>query len=173
MTWDAYNRRKIALREVLAIADLDREGANATQLLERVEGANAAFDNEVELLRDVQMNWYQRLSGQLDRTLSEGAADLETLTIDAWAAAAAEMPGARALLDANEDQPELGKAFTKERDFLGRSAGIPGSHPDLMAHGQRIKDAARSQYIANAVDIAEIPDTPAGLFSRIREAFAA
>lgn len=169
MTWDAYNRRKEALREVLAIADRRREEATATELLNEVEGAKAAFGDEVELLLDLQMNWYQHLSGQLDRTLSVGADDLEALTIDAWSTIASERPGTRVLLDAGEDRAEMHLAFAKEHEFLGRSAGIPGDHPDLLAHGRRIKEAARGQ----VVDIPVIPDTPAGLFNRIRGAFAA
>lgn len=169
MTWDAYNRRKVALREVLAIADRRRGETAATELLDTVEGANLAFTNEAELLLDVQMTWFQRLSGQMDRTLSMGAEDLETLTIAAWADAAAEMPGARALLDANAELPELQKAFAKEFEFLGRSAGVPANHPDLNGHGLRVKQTAK----ANVVEIPVIPDTPAGLFARIREALAA
>lgn len=172
MTWDAYNRRKEALREVLAIADRRREEVSANELLHTVEGANLAFTNEVGLLLDVQMTWFQRLSGQLDRTLSAAAEDLETVVTNAWTDAAAEMPGARALLDANANTPELQKAFKKELEFLGRSAGVPGNHPDLIAHGQRIKDAAREGVVYIA-QIPEIPDTPAGLFARIREALAA
>jgi len=64
MTWDAYNRRKEALREALAIADRRQEEVSATELLGTVEGASLAFANEAELLLDVQMTWYQRLSGQ-------------------------------------------------------------------------------------------------------------
>jgi len=172
MTWDAYNRRKEALREVLTIADRHREGVTATELLNTVDGANRAFANEAELLLDVQMNWFQRLSGQMDRVLSEGAENLETLTTNAWIAAATEMPGTRALLDANADMPELRKAFAKEAEFLARSAGIPGNHPDLIDHGQRIRTTAREGVFYGPV-IPEIPDTPAGLLARIREALAA
>lgn len=167
MTWDAYNRRKEILREVLAIADRRREEVTATVLLESVEGAKDAFVDEVDLLLDVQMNWYQRLSGQLDRAVD--GVDLESLTIRAWSDAAAEQPGTRALLDANGDLPDMRMAFAKEHELLGRSAGIPSQHREVLAHGKRIKDAAREQ----VVEVPVIPDTPAGIFARIREAFAA
>lgn len=172
MTWDAYHRRKDALREVLAIADRRREETTATELLDTVDGAKLAFANDIELLFDVQMSWHQRLSGQLDRTLSAGAEDLEHVVTNAWSDAAAEMPGARTLLDANATRPELQKAFAKELEFLGRSAGIPGNHDDLIGHGQRIKAAAR-QDVHFASVVPEIPDTPAGLLDRIRGALAA
>ena len=169
MTWDAYNRRKIALHDVLAIADRRREEVNATMLLDSVESANHAFANVAELLLDVQMSWFQRLSGQMDRTFGVGADDLETFTINAWSEAAAEMPGARALLDTHANMPELQRAFTMELEFLGRSAGTPANHPDLIAHGRRIMRTAK----INVVEIPVVPDTPAGLFARIREALAA
>ena len=169
MTWDAYNRRKEALREVLAIADRRREESTATELLAEVEGANHAFVNEAELLLDMQMNWYQHLSGQMDRSLSLDAEDLETVAINAWHEVAAQMPGARTLLDGNVDMPELQKAFAHEHNLLARAAGIPANHPDLAGHGNRIKETARMTMEYAPV----IPDTPAGIFARIRETLAA
>ncbi|MGZ5371705.1 hypothetical protein [Aeromicrobium sp.] len=175
MTWDAYNRRKNALREVLAIADRHRSGRHreitATELLAEAEGANSAFANVDELLLEVQMNWFQRLSGRLDRGLGVGAEDLEADVTSAWAEIAAEMPGTRALLDANADMPALQRAYAKEHEFLARSAGVRGHYPDLIGHGQRIRETARESVVH--ADIPEIPDTPAGLFTRIREALAA
>ena len=169
MTWDAYNRRREALREVLAVADSHREDANPSKLMTEVEAANSTFGCVVELMLDVQMNWFQRLSGQLDRAFAEGVDDLEESIIKAWSDAAAQMPGARALIDASEDMPELQRALTNEYVFLARSAGVPSYHPDLVGHGQRMRSAAKVQL----VDVPVVPDTPAGLFARIREAFAA
>ncbi len=104
MTWDAYNRRKSALRGVLQLADRRREDT-ADELLDATPGAREAFGDELSLLFDVQMAWYQRLSGQLDRTVLEGDAPA-TVAVEAWVAAAAAMPGARALLDAHRDRPQ-------------------------------------------------------------------
>ncbi len=131
--WEGYNRRRKVLREVLAAAD--RTG----------NGANNAFAIDVEVLLDIQMSWFQRLSGQMDRTLSVEAEDRETRTINAWAEAAAQMPGARAILDAHHDVPELETAIAKEFEFLVRSAGVSCDRRDLIGHGQRIKDAARAE----------------------------
>lgn len=143
MTWDAYNRRKSALREVLALADRRRRDT-ADQLLDAVPDARAAFGDDLSLLFDVQMAWYQRLSGELDRTVLEGDSPA-TVAVEAWVACAAEMPGARALLDAHRDRPELAKAFAKERALLAVSAGISSWHPDLVGQGEHLVSRAREQ----------------------------
>lgn len=152
MTWDAYNRRKVALHDVLAIADQRREGVTATELIAEVDTANQAFDSEAELLLDAQMNWYQALSGRMDQMLTFGAADLEAGAINAWHHVAGTMPGARALLDANENLPELQPAFAREHEFLARAAGVPANHPDLTGHGARIKKKARKTVVYQPYD---------------------
>lgn len=150
MTWDAYNRRKSALRDVLDLADRRRQDT-ADQLLDAVPAARDAFGDDLSLLFDVQMAWYQRLSGQLDRTVLEGDSP-ETVAIEAWVAAAADMPGARALLDANADRPELAKAFAKERALLAVSAGISSWHPDLVGRGDTIVARAQDRVVYPPVD---------------------
>ncbi|MDX6278126.1 MAG: hypothetical protein QOJ72_2254 [Nocardioidaceae bacterium] len=143
MTWDAYNRRKEVLREMLDVADRHPDTITLTDLLDTVDGGREAFANETELLFDIQMTWFQRLSGQLDRLVTEGADTPEIVAITAWVNAAGEMPGARALLDANSDTTALRKAYAKEHALLAASAGVPVNHPDLTAHGQRLQDSAR------------------------------
>lgn len=150
MTWDAYNRRKSALRDVLQQADRRRTDG-ADDLLDRVPGAREAFGDDLSLLFDVQMAWYQRLSGQLDRTVLEGSSPA-TIAVEAWVAAAADMPGARALLDANRDRPELAKAFAKERALLAVSAGVSSWHPDLVGQGDRLVEQARDLAVYPAVE---------------------
>lgn len=142
MSWNTYNIRKEALREVLAIADRRREESTATELLATVKSAHDAFADEADLLLDVQMLWRQKLSGQLDLMLTAGAEDLEHLTINAWRTSAEAMPGARALLDANLELPELKRALDGERELVARAAGIPWNHPDLRGQGQRIIEMA-------------------------------
>lgn len=146
MTWNAYNRRKEVLREILAIADKRRE-LSITDLLDTVDGAREAYPTETELLFDIQMNWFQRLSGQLDRQLSEGVDTPEIMAVSAWVNAASEMPGARTLLDAEINNPALGKAFAKELTLLAASAGVPWNHPDLNGHGKRLQDSARESVV--------------------------
>ncbi len=143
MTWDAYNRRKEVLREMLEVADRHPRNVSLTELLDTVDGAREAFADETELLLDIQMTWFQRLSGQLDRLVTKSVDTPEIMTITAWVNAAREMPGARALLDAQVDTRALRRAYAKEHEFLAASAGVPASHPNLSAHGQRLKDSAR------------------------------
>ncbi|MEO6470790.1 MAG: hypothetical protein ABIR57_03040 [Aeromicrobium sp.] len=179
MTWDAYNRRKEALREVLAIADRRREDVTATELLAIVEGANSAFADEAELLLDTQMNWYQALSGQMDRSFTTGdftvgdftvdTFDLETKAIMAWQDVAAAMPGTRALLDANVEMGELQRAFEKEHELLARAAGILANHPDFIGQGERVKENARKSTVyAPYVE----PAREGNFFTRIRDLVA-
>ena len=166
MTWNAYNRRKEVLREILAIAD-QRRDVTLTELLDTVDGGREAYANETELLFDIQMNWFQRLSGQLDRLLIEGVDTPEIMAITAWVNAAGEMPGARALLDAELSNPALGKAFAKELTLLAASAGVPWNHPDLNGHGQRLQDSARESVVYAEVVEEEAP-LSGSLLSKLR-----
>ncbi|KRC66534.1 hypothetical protein ASE12_18220 [Aeromicrobium sp. Root236] len=171
MTWDAYNRRKETLRDLLAIADRRRD-LTLTELLDTVDAGRNAFANETELLFDLQMAWFQRLSGQLDRLVSESVETPELMAVTAWVNAAAEMPGARALLDAHLQEPALAKAFAKEQAFLAASAGVPMDHPDLTGHGRRIMDSARESVVDTDTEIVdEEPRT--GLVAKLRSVIAA
>lgn len=177
MTWNAYNRRKEVLREMLAIADRRRTsfpefGITITDLLDTVDGGREVFANETELLFDLQMTWFQRLSGQMDRLVTEGVEAPELMAVTAWVNAAAQMPGARALLDAHRAEPALQKAFAKEHVFLAASAGVPMHHPDLTDHGQRIQESARES-VVYADPIEELDDSPIGLIARLRSVIAA
>jgi len=155
MTWDAYNRRKEALREMLAIADRRRKDITLTELLDTVDGAREVFADETELLFDIQMTWFQRLSGQMDRLVTESADTPEIMAITAWVNAAGEMPGARALLDAHATNPALSKANAKELTFLAASAGVPNNHPDQSGHGKRLQESARQSVVYADVALLE------------------
>jgi hypothetical protein len=172
MTWDAYNRRKDTLREVLALADRRRDESTLTELLDATDPAREAFADETELLLDVQMAWFQRLSGQMDRLVSDGAETPEMLAVTAWMSAAAQMPGARAILDAHRDEPALQKAYAKEHAFLATSAGLPLNHPEVTTRGRRIQDSARASVVYPAVrDVAD--GERGGLLARLRSVLAA
>ena len=166
MTWNAYNRRKEVLREILAIAD-QRRDISITDLLDTVDGGREAYANETELLFDVQMTWFQRLSGQLDRQLVEGVDTPEIMAITAWVNAAGAMPGARALLDAELSNPALEKAFAKELTLLAASAGVPSNHPDLNGHGKRLRDSARESVVYADVIVEDVPQT-GSLLNKLR-----
>lgn len=171
MTWDAYNRRKDALREMLALADRQRD-LTLTDLLDAVDPDRLAFGSEIEVLYDLQMTWFQRLSGQMERVISEGREDPELVAVTAWVNAAAELPRVRELLDAHRDVPELHKAFAKELAYLATSAGVPTYRADLADQALRIQDAARSSAVLpEPAGIGETGRT--GLIARLRNAIAA
>jgi len=194
MTWDAYHRRKELLREIFAIADRDR-GFALTNLLDTLDPERLVLENETAALFEIQMAWFQRLSGHIDRLTTNGGETPEMVAIAAWTAAAADMPGARALLDSNRDAPALATAFAKERTFLAASAGVPMNHPDLGDQGERIISSARAEAAspatvldeaaspATVLDEAASPATvldegadhvqPHGLIARLRQAIAA
>ncbi|AXT85663.1 hypothetical protein C6I20_10980 [Aeromicrobium sp. A1-2] len=173
MTWDAYNRRKETLRDMLAIAD-ERRDVTLTELLDTLDGDHLAFANETELLFDLQMAWFQRLSGQMDRLVTEGQETPELMAVTAWVDTAAQMPGARALLDSHRNDPALAKAFAKELSFLAMSAGVPMNHPDRTDHGRRIMDSARESAITPVVSVKEPADeSQHGLMARLRSVIAA
>ena len=161
MTWDAYNRRKPVLREVLALADRRRDELTVDDVFTAVPEAREVFDDATDLLLDVQLMWFQRLNGQMELQLTEGDDSSEMTAITAWISAAEAMPGARALLDANAHRPELAKAFGLERAFLAEASGVPG---------QQIVDAARD---AAGTEPATADDRPQGFIGRLRDALAA
>jgi hypothetical protein len=170
MTWDAYHRRKKTLREMLAIADRRRD-VTLAELLDTVDEARLAFADETEVLFELQMTWFQRLSGQTDRLISEGTEPPEMIAVTAWVNAAADLPGARALLDAHRDVPALRKAVAKELGYLAMSAGVPVHDQELAAHGQRIQDSARATVAALPAEPTE--PTRQGWMTRLKNVMAA
>lgn len=171
MTWDAYHRRKNVLREMLAVADR-RPGVTLAELLDTVPDAREAFPTETDALLDLQMAWFQRLSGQLDRLLADESEEPELVPVTAWVSTAAQMPGARALLDAHRDAPGLRKAVAKELAYLAMSAGVSVASPDLTSHGRRIQESARDELAASPpVPVSDAPRQ--GIIARLRSAIAA
>lgn len=172
MTWDAYNRRKEVLREVLVVADRQRNSITATELLDTVDGAREAYATDTDLLLDIQMTWFQRLSGRMDQLLAEGVDSPEVMAVQAWVDAAGQMPGARSLLDAHVADPTFARAFAKEHGLLAASAGVPANHPHFTDRGQRIQDSARESVVyPTPVDVDG--HDPRGLIARLRSAMAA
>ncbi|MET0931780.1 MAG: hypothetical protein ABWX74_19840 [Aeromicrobium sp.] len=170
MTWDAYHRRKKTLREMLAIADR-RPDTTLTDLLDTVDGAHDAFETETEALFELQMTWFQRLSGHVDRLLAEGAESPELVAVTAWVNAAADLPGARSLIDAHRDDPALRKAFANELGYLAMSAGVSVHDHHLAAHGRRIQDSARATVAALPAEPLDVARP--GWMARLKNVIAA
>jgi hypothetical protein len=169
MTWDAYNRRTPVLREILAVADRRRD-ISVDEAFETVPEAKDVFNDTTDLLLDVQMRWFQRLSGQMELQLTEGSDDPEQTAIDAWQAAAAAMPGARTLLDTNLRRPEMAKALAHESRFMAIAAGVPDEHPELEARGRFVVEKARDTVV---FDPSSDGAASSGLMARLRHALAA
>ena len=169
MTWDAYNRRKPVLRDVLALAD-QRRDITVDEVFEQIPEAADVFDGPTDLLLDIQMLWFQRLSGQLEMQLSEGTDGPEMTAINAWMAAAAAMPGARALLDTNLRRPELAAALAHENRFMAIAAGVPDQHPELESRGRFVVEKARDAVVYDHPEKGQVTN---GLMARLRHALAA
>jgi hypothetical protein len=172
MTWDAYYRRKDALREMLAIADRRRD-VTLTELLDVVDPSRTTFPAETDALFELQMTWFHRLGGHLDRLQDGGTTTApHAVAVQAWVDTAHDLPGARALLDAHAEEPALRKAFAKELAVLATAAGAPTYDLDLTGHGRRIQDSARESLRTDPVP--EAPDAERlGLMARLRSAIAA
>lgn len=168
MTWDAYHRRKSALREVLAVADRHRDGVDAATLLDSVPQARDAFETPADLLRELQLTWFQQLSGALDRAGAEGPAlEPEAAVLEAWESAALTVPGVRRLLDSAGNDPVLAVGLANEHRLLAAFAGGRGP---ALEEGERLRLVAR--------DRTELPpvgadDESRGLIARLRQALAA
>lgn len=170
MTWDAYHRRKNVLREMLAIADRQRD-ITLADLRATVDNAREAFPTETDLLFELQMTWFQRLSGHLDRLVAAGGSSPAIVPVTAWVSAAADLPGARALLDAHRDEPALRTAIAKEQSYLASASGVAAYGSQLRVLGQRIQDTAR-QNLAELPAV-EIGHGRQGLLARLRSVIAA
>lgn len=166
MTWDTYNRRKAVIRTIADIADTRRDGDD---LFEELEEARAVYEDRGELLIDLQMSWFQTLSGQVDSKLYVVAASPEDLVCEAWLDAASMKPGIRAILDANIDHPALQRALDKEAVALAVALGLPPGAYNAREAGSRTRDVARERQAL----VSDVPDSPSGLFARIKGAFAA
>ncbi|MGH3359438.1 MAG: hypothetical protein ACRDO7_11595 [Nocardioidaceae bacterium] len=167
MTWDAYHRRNEVLRDVAATADRRRDGVLPW---DELEAARAAFDSPTDLLLALHMRWNTRLRAHAEAELDAQPADLGSAASRAWRNASADLPGTRAILDAQQNNPALAEARKKELAFLASVAGLaaPG---DLTAavHGQRIVADGR----AITLDRQRPAGHRGGLVHRVRQALVA
>lgn len=178
MTWTAFHRRADVLREVTDEADLRRDGTLPTHL----PGVPETFHDDLDLIGALQVRWYTRLAGAVERTLAREPMDLDVAVRDAWLDTAEALPGIRAILDRHADQPSsaamadaLRTARAKERVLLAVMAGR-ASQSDAHAEeaGHRIEAAARAAYRPG--DGLPAPSQPAGSASfveRLKAALAA
>ena len=126
MTWKAFHNRGETLRAVIATAAVRRDGL----LPMDVEGVAETFRDELDLLCALQLKWYTRLSGQIERMQADQPLDLHESVAIAWSNAAHELPGVRLILDHYREHPvddamaqAMAVSAAKEHHLLAVMAG--------------------------------------------------
>ncbi len=141
---DARSRLDDAVATATAPADL-LDVALATP------GAEAAFADAVDLVGALLLRWHARLSAEVERGLAREPRDLPGTVVHAWAETARQLPGLRALVEAELAHPSsepllalLERARRRERARLAWAAGLAaGEGPAAVAAGARLQRAAR------------------------------
>ena len=145
MTWLAFHRRADVLRAVTAEADRRLDGI----LPADVAGVSATFRDDLDLLGALQLRWYTRLSGALERSHASQPTDLDAAVRDAWVRTAEELPGTAEMARALE------RATAKEQVLLatmaGRASGTTAvSDPRAVEAGRLLREEARATYAAGS-----------------------
>jgi hypothetical protein len=171
MTWYAHQRagraRSSVLQDVLAFAETRQDGHLPWS---EVAGTQDAFGTPADLLGALQMRWHTRLSGAIERELTEQPWDLPQAVVHAWRTLRAEMPGARAILDAHADEEPMQRARRKEWVLLATASGLAAmDDASALRIGRQVEERAR------AITVVASDPAPrgSGWFSRIRHALAA
>jgi len=151
MTWTTFHRRGEVLRTVIDAVDARHDGRLPTDL----PGVAETFGTEQALLAALLLRWHTRLSGHLERAFMTQPADPDRAVVDAWHAAADELPGIRAVLDHYRAEPAdepmataLATSAAKEHVLLGAMAGRHGATPAAAeAAGRALAERARTTYV--------------------------
>jgi hypothetical protein len=125
MSWDDHERRRAAIRCVLAYAE--KHPADGLPY-EHIDGLSAIFGTRRELLLALQYDWSQALWARIELLSLDGGSarrsarltDAGELARTAWGQCAARHPVLRRLLDTYRD--ELGPAVRRERGILTSAA---------------------------------------------------
>jgi hypothetical protein len=174
MAWTQHHNRGAILRDVIAVAAQRRDGLLPMDL----DGVAERFTDELDLLGALQLRWHTRLAGHIEHRLAEQPMSLETAVVEAWHAAADELPGVRLVLDHYRAAPSdarmheaMAKAVAKEHVLLAVMAGR-GAYADELAAtvGALIEERARAAYLPGITLPAQ---RPASLLDRIRAVLAA
>ena len=119
MGWDEHNRRRAAIKAVLAYAE---QNPTAGLPYEALPAAHKAFKDRRDLVLALQYEWSQALWARIELLSldnsreSAGLADARYLAQRAWADCTARHPVLRRLLDDYRD--ELGPALLREQDCV-------------------------------------------------------
>lgn len=183
MTWTAYHNRGDVLRAAIAAANERCDG----ELPMDVDGVDAVFRDELDLLASMALKWHTLLSAHVDKQLQAQPLDLEAAVCRGWSASASELPGVRLILDNYREHPvdyamagAMLKAANKERQLFAIMAGraglgstkSPDADPIAIRIGAEIEDRAREMHRVSPVVI-ERPTHKRTIFDRLRDALAA
>jgi len=117
MSWDDYDRRRTAIKAVLAYAT---EHPAAGLPFEDLPEVRATFADRRELVLALQYHWTQALWARIElRSLDAGRGrlvDAQDLARAAWTDCAVAHPVLRRLLDCYRD--ELGPSLLREQELL-------------------------------------------------------
>lgn len=174
MAWKSFHHRGEILRTVIATADARLDGS----LPMEVEGVTDTYGDQLTLLAALQLRWYTRLAGRIERELMTEPLDLEATVVAAWQATAEELPGIRAVVDQHRAEPldaamadAMTKSAAKEHILLAVMAGAVSAQDAGAARvGARIEAAARE----TSRPLTHLPDAERqGLLGRLKAALAA
>jgi hypothetical protein len=175
MNWDAFHRRGDVLNAVIAELDSRNDGV----LPMYVAGVEQTFRDELDLLSALSLKWHTRLSGRLERVMTEQPLDFESAVIGGWRDNVAELPGIRLALDAALAGSDadvlavLGKSQQKERELLALWSGRVSAY-QLEEYGARegvkVEAKAREGFAFPAAVVASA-ETPSFL-ERLKAAVA-
>jgi hypothetical protein len=152
MTWTTHHNRGAVLRDIEAATAARCDGLLPMDL----DGVTAVFDDELDILAALQLRWYTRLAGMIERELFDAPdSDLESAVIHAWHLTNDELPGVRLVLDHYSAAPSddvmrqaLAVGRLKEHHLLALMAGLGGyGHELSITVGGRLEERARASYV--------------------------
>lgn len=175
MTWKSFHNRGEILRTVIATANVRRDGI----LPMDVPGVRETFGDELTLLASLQLKWHTRLAGHIERELMTQPLDLPGAVEAAWGAAAADLPGVRAILDHYRAEPldtamaeAMTKATAKEHMLLATMAG-KSSVADVSAVPVGAALERRARLAHRGVPTLTVEEKQPSLLDRLKAVVAA
>ena len=149
MTWTSFHRRGDILRDVIAAADLRRDGV----LPMDVDGVAETFGDDLDLLAALQLRWHTRLAGRIEREQMNQPMDLEHAVVRRLAARPpTSSPASARSSTSTGPQPTDAAIADAMREVRGQGArpagrdGRPGQRPRRprgRASARRIESTAR------------------------------
>lgn len=142
--WETYHRRSAALRGLLPVLDAIPDGE-----LPWTDELAEVFTDRDDLLVALHDLWTRRLEARIDLALE--LHDVPELSVaEAWREVAAELPGARRVLDAHRDDEALRAHELHENRLVAVAVGLASLADPVgrsAALGRAFVDRARSAVV--------------------------